>query len=173
MRPGRKPKPTALKRLTGNRGKRPLPKDEPAPPVDNDLLSPAPWLDKLAAGEWRRIAPPLMTMGLLTVVDRAALEGYCKAYSRWLQAERILERKGLCFKTPKGYVQQRPEVSIAQNYLAKMHSLAAEFGFTPASRTRVGRGRSENDADDYQKFLKERGGEKPSEPQREPGGSLH
>ena len=30
---GRRPKPTALKLIEGNPGKRPLPRDEPTPPV--------------------------------------------------------------------------------------------------------------------------------------------
>jgi hypothetical protein len=42
MRTGRPPKPTALKLMTGNPGRRPLPKDEPAPPK-GDVLAPA-WL---------------------------------------------------------------------------------------------------------------------------------
>lgn len=168
---GRKPKPSALKRLSGNPGKRKLNTDEPRPPASEDLMVPSRWLDKVAASEWRRIAVTLKTLGLLTNLDRAALEGYCKAYSRWLQAEKILEKEGLCFVTPKGYVQQRPEVAIAKGYLSHMHSLAAEFGFTPASRSRV-KGSGSGDGDEVDDFLKKRpGAKRPEEEQRlpEPG----
>ena len=141
MKRGPKPTPTALKRLRGFPGKRgkakDAPKHEPRPPAPAELTIPSSWLPTEAQDEWRRIAPTLMTLGLLTLIDRATLEGYCMAYYRWRQAEEVLEKEGMVFRTPKGYVQQRPEVSIAQGYLAKMHSLAAEFGFTPASRTRV------------------------------------
>lgn len=174
MRRGRKAKPTAVKRLGGNAGKRKLPDSEPVFPESDDLLSPSPWLDKLAQAEWKRIAPTLMPLGLLTIVDRAALEGYCQAYSRWRMAEAVIQKQGLCFKTPKGYVQQRPEVSIAQQYLHKMHSLAAEFGFTPASRTRVqGKkpGRDGDDLDDYLKAVQRAQGA--SKGDDAPSGSVH
>lgn len=41
------------------------------------------------------------------------------------------------FKTPSGYVQQVPQVSIAQQNLKIMQSLAGEFGLSPATRSRI------------------------------------
>ena len=63
---GRKPLPTALKELEGDRGKgrRPLNKDEPTPPQDN-VKCPA-WLMPEAKKEWKRLAPSLIAMGVLT-----------------------------------------------------------------------------------------------------------
>ena len=60
---GRKPLPTALKELEGDRGKgrRPLNKDEPTPPQDN-VKCPA-WLMPEAKKEWKRLAPSLIAMG--------------------------------------------------------------------------------------------------------------
>ena len=40
-------------------------------------------------------------------------------------------------KTPSGYWQQVPQVSIAQTYLKVMNRLAEQFGLTPASRSRI------------------------------------
>jgi len=74
---------------------------------------------------------------LLTCVDRLALAGYCMAYARWRQANDVLTDEGLTFVTPSGYVQQRPEVAIANKSLAEMKAFAQEFGMTPASRTRI------------------------------------
>ena len=61
---GRKPLPTALKELEGDRGKgrRPLNKDEPTPPQDN-VKCPA-WLMPEAKKEWKRLAPSLIAMGV-------------------------------------------------------------------------------------------------------------
>ena len=57
---GRKPKPTAIKRLEGNPGKRPLNIYEPKP------LKKAPtcpdWLDEEAKREWRRLAKTMEAM---------------------------------------------------------------------------------------------------------------
>ena len=56
---GRKPLPTALKELEGDRGKgrRPLNKDEPTPPQDN-VKCPA-WSHRSRYGSLRRVLPGL------------------------------------------------------------------------------------------------------------------
>ena len=74
---GRKPKPSALKRLEGNPGKRPLNELEPIPPVTG-LTCPKHLLPE-AKKEWKRLAPILMGMGLLTAADAVPFEGYCTA----------------------------------------------------------------------------------------------
>ncbi len=35
------------------------------------------------------------------------------------------------------YIQQYPQVAIAQKYMALVRSFGAEFGLSPASRTRI------------------------------------
>ena len=136
---GRPPKPTAIRVLEGNRSKTPLNEREPRPRTTR-VHCPT-WLDVEAKREWRRVIPELKRLGLMTIVDVAALAGYCQAYSRWQQAERVLTEKGLTMEIEtKGggmYEQQRPEVSIAQKYYALMMSTAAKFGFEPSSRSRL------------------------------------
>ena len=109
---GRKPKPTAMKLLEGNPGKRPLNEREPVPPKGN--IKCPDWLLPEAKKEWKRLAPSLEALGVLTLVDLTAFEGYCQAYARWKEAEAFITQHGSIFKTPSGYVQQVPQVSIAQ-----------------------------------------------------------
>ena len=135
MAGGRPPKPTQLRILQGNPGKRPLNRREPQP--RSVALSCPRWLLPEAKREWRKVAPELKRLGLATVVDRASLSAYCQAYARWRQAEDVLTREGLVFVTGKGYLMPRPEVAIAQKSMTLMKGFAAEFGFTPASRTRI------------------------------------
>ena len=132
---GRKPKPTALKVLEGNPGKRPLNENEPKP--ENKAPRCPSWLEQEAKNEWRRMSKTLEAMGLLTLVDKAAFAGYCQAYARWKEAEEFLSKHGTIFKTPSGYIQQVPQVSIAQTYLKVMKDFCSEFGLTPAARTRI------------------------------------
>ena len=132
---GRKPKPTALKVLEGNPGKRPLNDREPVPPKAT-LKCPA-WLLPDAKKEWKRLAPALEAMGVLTMADLTAFAGYCQAYARWREAEDFITQHGSIFKTPSGYVQQVPQVSIAQQNLKIMQSFCSEFGLTPATRARI------------------------------------
>ena len=136
---GRPPKPTVLKALAGNPGKRPLNQNEPKPQTKR-LTCPS-WLDVDAKREWHRLSPELKRLGLLTIVDAVAFAGYCQAYARWMQAERLLSDLGLVMTVPTkngdGYEQQRPEVSIAQKYFQIATTTGARFGLDPSSRSRL------------------------------------
>ena len=139
---GRKPKPTKLKILAGNPGKRPLNEDEPqfAP----SLPEPPAFLSEEAKTEWERIAGALYLQGVLTAVDRGALAGCCQAYGRWMQAELALAGLaakdpttfGLLLKTPYGPVCN-PLVAIAHKSFELYVRTCAEFGMTPSSRSRI------------------------------------
>lgn len=146
---GRKPKPTALKLLEGNPGKRPINEHEPIPPKGT-VKCPS-WLEQEAKKEWKRLAPSLEAMGVLTQADLTAFAGYCQAYARWKEAEEFISQHGSIFQTPSGYVQQVPQVSIAQQNLKIMQSFCSEFGLTPATRARIianGGGKEEGASDD-------------------------
>lgn len=145
---GRKPKPTALKLLEGNPGKRRINRGEPQP--EQKVPKCPEWLLPEAKQEWKRMAKELSLLGLLTTVDMTAFAGYCQAYARWQEAERFITQHGSIFKTPSGYVQQVPQVSIAQQNLKIMQSFCSEFGLTPASRSRlqVGTGAVGSERDD-------------------------
>lgn len=140
---GRKPKPTHLKLVTGNPGRRPLNKAEAMPPPD--LPSPPPELSDDAKVEWGRVATELFRCGLLTKADRAALAAYCQAYGRWVQAERAVAEMGkrdqltggLMIKTTNGNAVQNPLIGIANKAMADMVRYAAEFGMTPSARSRI------------------------------------
>lgn len=137
---GRKPTPTHLKILEGNPGKRPLNMNEPKP---RPVTLPCPkWLDTEAKREWRRISKELEVLGLVTVIDRVALAGYCQAYARWKEAEEFLQKHGTIFviKDDEGkskYMQQVPQVSISLKYLQIVKAFCAEFGLSPSSRSRI------------------------------------
>jgi P27 family predicted phage terminase small subunit len=132
---GRKPQPTAIRRAAGNPGKRAYNHGEPVPP--EGLPDCPPHLSDVARAEWERIAGPLHEMGVLTLVDRAALAAYCQAYGRWVEAEEKLKETPVLLKTPSGYVQQSPWLSVANKQLELMGRYMAELGMTPASRSRV------------------------------------
>src|SRR5205085_7950964 len=76
---GRRPKPTRLKMLTGNPGKRPLNQDEPKP--EASIPDCPPELSPAARQEWDRLAAELGALRMLTNLDRAALAAYCTAYA--------------------------------------------------------------------------------------------
>jgi P27 family predicted phage terminase small subunit len=132
---GRRPKPTRLKVLTGNPGRRPLnanePKPEPAVPECPVELGP------VARREWDRMAGELAPLRILTNLDRAALAAYCGAYGMWAEATEAIQKFGTMVKAPSGFPVQSPYVSIANRQAEIMMRIASEFGFTPASRSRI------------------------------------
>lgn len=132
---GRKPKPTALKMLAGNPGKRPL-NDREAKPAQGMPRCPN-HLDGEARREWHRIRKDLYKAGLLYKIDRAALAAYCQAYSTWVAACQLVASEGLTYESEKGNTLQHPGVSIMLRAQDTMLKICSEFGMTPSSRSRV------------------------------------
>jgi len=132
---GRPPKPTKLHILHGNPSKLKLPRNEPEPETG------APALPSHLAGEaileWHRIVKELLTLGILTKVDRAALAAYCAAWGRWVEAEDHLRMEPMIFKAPSGYPVISPWWSVANKAMEQMRNFLTEFGLSPASRTRI------------------------------------
>ena len=79
----------------------------------------------------------LNEIGLLTQIDRVVLATYCKAYGRWVEAERKLAETPPILKTPAGYVQVSPWIDIANKQVELLTRLASELGLSPSSRSRL------------------------------------
>jgi P27 family predicted phage terminase small subunit len=132
---GRKPKPTHIKAITGNPGKRPLNRNEPVP--ETAIPECPPELSDGARREWDRLIGELSKLRLLTHLDRAALATYCSAYALWAEAVEAIQQYGAMLKSPNGYPVQSPYVAIANRQAELMLRISSEFGFTPASRGRI------------------------------------
>lgn len=128
-------KPTALKELAGNPGKRPLNKREPKYPVGNRTC-PA-HLKGEARREWNRVVPSLEIVGVYQSVDRAALAAYCTAWADYVDADKQCRDAGKWLKDSHGVWRQAPWYRIKATALEKLKQFAREFGFTPASRTEL------------------------------------
>lgn len=132
---GRRPKPTRIKKLAGNPGKRKLNDREPVPVGVAACPS---HLDAAARREWKRVAPALAEMGVLSSVDQAALAAYCANYSLWVQAaKRLKKSKALTVQTGNGGSIANPLIRIQAQALDQMRKFMIEFGMTPAARSRI------------------------------------
>jgi P27 family predicted phage terminase small subunit len=133
--PGRKPKPTALKKLAGNPGRRPLNEQEPN---YAQKLPPCPtFLGSEARKEWRRTGKILMRAGVLKEIDRTAFAAYCQSYAAWVEAEREVAKLGTVVKTKNDHPILNPYVPIARAAFDRMTKMLGEFGMTPSSRSRI------------------------------------
>lgn len=158
---GRKPKPSHMKIVTGNPGRRPLNPDEPKP--ESSVPTCPTHLSSEARTEWRRICKELESLELLTEIDRTALAAYCQAYGRWAQAEKGIKKAGLLVKTGQktdsqgnktgGNVIQSPLVGIANTAMEIMRKYLVEFGMTPSSRSRISVGGKKQEGDKAESYF--------------------
>jgi P27 family predicted phage terminase small subunit len=132
---GPAPKPTAIKKIQGNPGKRPLNENEPQ--LEPGIPECPDYLDAIARKEWARVSKLLLGMRVLTEADYIALGSLCQSYSTMMQAQRQLSKTGLLIQTKTGYPIQNPLLSIIAQEKNVINKLMCEFGLTPASRTRV------------------------------------
>lgn len=131
--PGRRPKPAALKLLTGNPGQRPIqnePKPRPGLPVC------PPWLTGEGRREWRRVIREMGPTGTITKVDGSMLALYCALWAKFHEA-----------------ISTGRHVSASD--LAQFRLLGAEFGLTPSSRTRL-KALPIEKIDPFDEFLRQR-----------------
>lgn len=130
-----------MKVLEGNPGKRPLPKHEPKPAPTVKMPNPPAWMNTYGKKAWKRLAPELQRLGLLTVVDIETFSAACQCYGVWVECEKTLKKKGRTHsytnKAKETNTIVRPEVKIGQKALDQFKSYMTEFGLSPASRTRI------------------------------------
>lgn len=132
---GRKPKPTAKKKLEGNPGKRKLNEQEPQPVVM--IPDPPDHFEGVALDEWTRITLELQTLRLVSNIDRASLVAYCQAWADYVKACDTVEEEGEVITSEKGGLYQNPWVSIKNSAMDRMVRISSEFGMTPSSRSRL------------------------------------
>lgn len=147
---GRRPKPTALKVIEGNRGHRALNENEPRPdPVAPECPD---WLHKWAKEMWAWIVPQLEQMGVIGRCDLTILVALCQSWARWRQAEETLDREGLTYQSlvmldgdgkpvsvdaAKILMKEHPAAKIAARERAACVKAAIDLGLSPTVRARI------------------------------------
>lgn len=137
-------KPSNLKLVEGNRGKRALAKQEPDPVYLDDLAPPT-WLSAAAATVWCELAPRLRSQRLLTVVDIDALAMGCVALAQFRAAHGHLDETlvkpskpgdALTGAEPRGE-HLNPWLVVQSMAFKQAMTVLREFGMSPSARTRI------------------------------------
>ncbi|MCK2042554.1 phage terminase small subunit P27 family [Chromohalobacter sp. TMW 2.2308] len=136
MTKGRKPKPTHLKAVQGNAGKRAINHDEPQADALSDVPLPPEWLDPVGIEMWEKVAPWLVSSKILTESDVPNLEAYCAAYARWRQAEKDIAKNGITVMGMNSEIKN-PACTVANESLKQMTTFGSALGLDPASRARL------------------------------------
>jgi len=109
--------------------------DEPQP--KDYKGGPPAWLSAKAVEIWNELYPELSACGMITVADVKLFAAYCEKWAEWHGYKEKIKKTSELIKSPKGYVQQNPYVSMANRVFDQMIKLGSEFGMTPSSRSRV------------------------------------
>ena len=145
--------PTAKRKYEGNPSRRPINENEPK--FSTSAVACPSHLDELAREEWARLAPPLITIGLLTEADVQAFGGYCQSVSDYIQACRKVEKYGVVHTNGKGdnkQIYKSPFVTMRDKALENLRRMGQEFGLTPSSRAGLSV-QPANDDDPLAQFL--------------------
>lgn len=167
---GRRPLPTAIKKLAGNPGRRPLNEAELQP--DTGAPEKPKGMHPGASREWDRVVPMLLKLGVLTRVDGKGLMAYCDAYAIMEEARKDYRKHGLMIDTPvfgkdgeplmdsdgdMVFVHKKnPSFEIWNAAAKTMAKFLIEFGLTPAARAKL-KISPPKEADPFADFLKDGG----------------
>lgn len=131
---GRPKKPTHLKLVEGNKGKRAINKSEPDPDYLNDLRPPS-YLPEFAVSVWNDLAPKLRKAKLLTELDVESVVQLCISIAQYRHATQKLNLDFIRYGE-KG--QSLNQLMVAQSMAFKQaNAIMQQFGMTPAARSRV------------------------------------
>ena len=126
-------KPAIIRKLEGNPGKRPIPKDEltgVGDPVPPEHLSEA----QLAL--WHHIVRSL-PIGLLSQADEQCLERMAVAWATYRETSKLINQAGLITRGQSGEPVRNPLLLIRQHAAGEMSDCAMVLGLSPLARTRL------------------------------------
>ena len=122
--------PPDVHELRGNPGKRRHLRGI-GPEIPQTVPEPPSFLTAAAGEEWRRLAPQLCQLGLLSSLDTMPLSAYCGAFGTWRTATEAAAVDGIA---PN---ERRELTRIAAAAARDMVRFGKAFGMTPSSRSAV------------------------------------
>jgi P27 family predicted phage terminase small subunit len=133
MARGRTPKPTLIKRLEGNAGRRPLNEKEPQPTgacVKPDFVTGE------AAKEWDR-AVAAMPDGVYTSADAPVLAVFAIAWVLFRNSIAQVAREGMTSVGSTGQKIAHPSLAVAAKQAEIILRAADRLGMSPSARSRL------------------------------------
>jgi P27 family predicted phage terminase small subunit len=153
---GRPRTPSKMKVLRGtDRADRML-ANEMDPKTAVLLPSPPAYLDSVAKKVWEKTTRALKELDMLVEVDYELLAAYCFNYAIIEKCSKEISKPGgmhIKYKNKAGATNltAHPNIKIYNDALGNLNRLAAQFGFTPSSRTRIS-GPKKDEAEAFDNF---------------------
>jgi len=145
-------KPTELKILEGNPGKRNLPVNEikPIPIADNC----PDWFNDDAREVWNKYTEMLERLGLLTEVDGLDFQNMCVAAADIKKLTIDINENGHTFQTVNGVWMARPEVNARNSAIKLVTTITGKFGMSPSDRVGLVSAKAEGQESEMERLLK-------------------
>ena len=131
---GRPRKPSHLKLLDGNPGHKPF---TFGPTFEKGFGSCPKYISKEGKKLWKTLTKELDSQGMSAKVYGALLEGLCYWYGEFRRLVIEVAEEDTFKSATSGYEGPRPQVKMSQVAFQNYKSACVEFGFSPASSSRV------------------------------------
>ncbi|ADK81306.1 phage terminase small subunit P27 family [Sediminispirochaeta smaragdinae] len=146
-RGGHNKKPTILKLTHGTfREDRANEKEPEVKALDEAPKAPS-HLNTFAKNKWKELAPVLAQTRVLSATDLTMLEALCEAYGQYREAQYAVyhytdddgkkRKRNLAQYMSGKNSQTMPEYTAMRQALSMVKTISAEFGLSPATRSRV------------------------------------
>jgi len=146
--------PSEIKKLRGTYRADRAPVNEPRPGAAGIRMPRG--LLKVGRLYWRRLAPRLQRVRLLTDLDVEMLTQLCVCLGRLDECEQAVTDGGILVDGARGGLVRNPAVMAANAYRASALQLAARFGMSPVDRARVSMQMDDEAADPFSAYVAER-----------------
>jgi len=149
---GRKAKPTALKKASGNLGRRALNEREPEYDTITHIDPPESLIDDTAVEAWNFYMPELVANQILTIVDIHNLEQFCNAVAYVRQMDEVIKESS-SFVMSKTGLKKHPAHTIRAENMRFVDKFGSLLGLDPASRTGlIGKDKKPDKQNPFSKF---------------------
>jgi P27 family predicted phage terminase small subunit len=138
-------KPTRVKELSGNPGKRKLNKAEPKP---SGLPSPPTVMTNRAKTVWKRLVLA-MPPGVFTATDSYLLAAYCEVVATHQLATGKIAGGEIETVGSTGQAKLSPWFGVQSDAASKMASLGAKLGLDPVSRQQINADNGDQAPDEF------------------------
>ncbi len=111
------------------------------------------WLTEDGKKEWAHVAELVDGMGVMSHVDGEALGRYCHLITQWRELQDFITKNGISYPVRTPIIRDAkgaeigggdilsfrlfPQVRVAKELTRELARLEAEFGLTPAARSRI------------------------------------
>jgi P27 family predicted phage terminase small subunit len=152
---GRKPIPTALKKLRGTDQPVRINQNEAQASIVSKLPPPPKWFSPLAKKIYKTKGQELMNQNILATLDLDMFILYCNEYAIYIEtSEQINEVPNRATISEASEKILNRIVRKNQRAWERAKSIAIEFGFTPSARARVKAINKKDEMSEFEKLMK-------------------